>query len=420
MRRFWVETLGCPKNQVDSDKITGLLVRDGMAAADAPEEADLVVVNTCAFIEEARQESLDTVLALRSTVVDAELVVTGCMAERYGAELAEALPEADRVAGFGVPVTIGAKPPGPHRSPVELPSFDLLNLPRPPAEAPWAYVKIAEGCDRRCGYCAIPGFRGPQRSRSAESIVAEVEALVVKEAVLVAQDLASYGRDQGQGERGIIPLVGSLCQRVDWVRLLYLYPSDLTDPLIDAICSTGVPYFDLSLQHVSRPLLARMRRWGDGERFAARIADIRQREPEAVFRSNFIVGYPGETEADHDALLDFVAEVALDWCGFFTYSAEVGTHATTLDKQVPAELAAERRRELAEVQDAITATKRDQLIEREVEVLVEAPGIARSYREAPEIDGIISVPEHLAIGQFHTVRVIDALGPDLVAETVEP
>ena len=418
VRRFWVETLGCPKNQVDSDKITGLLVRDGMAAAPAPEEADLVVVNTCAFIEEARQESVDTVLALRSSAAEAELVVTGCMAERYGAELAEALPEADRVAGFGVPVSIGVKPSS---APVtELPSFDLLNLPRPPAEAPWAYVKIAEGCDRRCGYCAIPSFRGAQRSRSSEAIVAEVEALGVQEAVLVAQDLASYGRDQGQGERGIIPLVESLRHRVRWVRLLYLYPSDLTDLLIDAICATDVPYFDLSLQHVSRPLLARMRRWGDGDRFAARIADIRQRRPEAVFRSNFIVGYPGETEADHDALLDFVADVGLDWCGFFTYSAEAGTYATTLDGQVPAELAAERRRELAEVQDGITATKRDQLIGREVEVLVDTTGIARSYREAPEIDGVVSVPDHLAVGQFHTVRVVDALGPDLVAEAVSP
>ena len=413
VRRFWIETLGCPKNQVDSDKITGLLVQDGLAAAGAPDEADLVVVNTCAFIEEARQESVDTVLALRSTAAEAELVVTGCMAERYGAELAEALPEADRVAGFGVPVSIGAKP-----SAAELPEFDLLNLPRPSTEAPWAYVKIAEGCDRRCGYCAIPSFRGPQRSRSAEAIVAEVDGLGVREAVLVAQDLASYGRDQGQGERGIIPLVESLRHRVDWVRLLYLYPSDLTDSLIDAICATGVPYFDLSLQHVSRPLLAKMRRWGDGDRFAARIADIRQRQPEAVFRSNFIVGYPGETEADHDALLEFVAEVGLDWCGFFTYSAEAGTYATTLDDQVPAELAAERRRELAEVQDEITAAKRDQLIGREVEVLVDAPGIARSYREAPEIDGIVSVPEHLNVGQFHTVRVSDAHGPDLVAEAV--
>ena len=379
-----------------------------------------MVVNTCAFIEEARQESVDTVLALRSAAAGAELVITGCMAERYGAELAEALPEADRVAGFGVAVSIGEKPSGGQSSAPELPSFDLLNLPRPPAEAPWAYVKIAEGCDRRCGYCAIPSFRGPQRSRSAETILEEVEGLGVREVVLVAQDLASYGRDQGQGEREIIPLVESLRHRVDWVRLLYLYPSDLTDPLIGTICATGVPYFDLSLQHVSRPLLARMRRWGDGDRFASRIADIRQRQPEAVFRSNFIVGYPGETEADHDALIDFVADVGLDWCGFFTYSAEEGTYATTLDGEVSAELAAERRRELSEVQDEITAAKRDQLVDREVIVLVDTPGIARSYREAPEIDGVIAVPNHLAVGQFHTVRVVDALGPDLVAEAVSP
>ncbi len=420
VRRFWVETLGCPKNQVDSDKIAGLLVGDGMVAAGAPEEADLVVVNTCAFIEEARWESVDTVLALRSAAAGAELVVTGCMAERYGDELAEALPEADRVAGFGVPVAIGQKPSEPSAASTAPPPFDLLNLPRPPAGAPWAYVKIAEGCDRRCGYCAIPSFRGPQRSRSAEAIVAEVEGLGVREAVLVAQDLASYGRDQGRGERGIVPLVESLGERVDWVRLLYLYPSDLTDPLIDAICATGVPYFDLSLQHVSRPLLARMRRWGDGDRFAARIAAIRSRWPEAVFRSNFIVGYPGETEADHDALLDFVAAASLDWCGFFAYSPEEGTHAVSLDGQVPPELAAERRRELAELQDEITAAKRDRLIGREVVVLVDSPGLARSYREAPEIDGVISVPEDLAVGQFHTVRVLDALGPDLVAGAVSP
>ncbi len=418
MRQFWVETLGCPKNQVDSDKITGLLTGDGMVAAGGPEDADLVVVNTCAFIEEARQESVETVLALRSAAAQAELVVTGCMAERYGTELAEALPEVDRVAGFGVPVSIGTKPSqAPAATPV-LPEFDLLNLPRPPAEAPWAYVKIAEGCDRRCGYCAIPGFRGPQRSRSIDSIVAEVEALEAREIVLVAQDLASYGRDQGQGERNIIPLVESLSRRVDWVRLLYLYPSDLTDPLIDTICATGVPYFDLSLQHVSRPLLARMRRWGDGDRFAARIADIRRRQPDAVFRSNFIVGYPGETEHDHDMLLDFVGEMGLDWCGFFTYSPEENTYAVGLDGQVPPGLAAERCRELSAIQDEITAAKRDQLIGREVEVLVDAPGIARSFREAPEIDGVISVPEHLAVGRFHPVHVVDAAGPDLVAEAV--
>ncbi len=424
VRRFWVETLGCPKNQVDSDKITGLLLDEGMTEAPAPQHADLVVVNTCAFVEQARQESLDAVLQLRSEASDAELVVTGCMAQRYGTELAKALPEVDRVAGFGVPVSIGAKPPKAvagnslaHAEPqVQVPEFDLLNLPRPAVTAPWAYVKIAEGCDRRCGYCAIPSFRGPQRSRSIQSVIAEVQSLKVHEVVLVAQDLAAYGRDQGRGERNLIPLLQQLREIVSWVRLLYLYPSDLSDFLIDAICESGVPYFDLSLQHVSRPLLARMRRWGDGERFRQRIFEIRQRQPEAVFRSNFIVGYPGETEADQDALLEFLDEVQLDWCGFFAYSPEAGTHSTTLEQQVPPELAQTRLRELSEVQDQITAAKRDQLIGCKVKVLVDAVGQARSYREAPEIDGIVAVPEHLTVGQFHTVKIVQANGPDLLSE----
>src|SRR5918998_4496615 len=194
-RSFWVETLGCPKNQVDSDKLTGTLLADGLVPADAPDRADLVVVNTCAFIEDARRESIDVVLALSERKpADAELVVTGCLAERYGAELAEALPEADAVAGFGVPVTLGPTRAG---GGPPAPSLDLLNLPRPPARAPWAYVKVAEGCDRACGFCAIPSFRGKQRSREEASILAEVEALDAREIVLVAQDLASYGRDVG-------------------------------------------------------------------------------------------------------------------------------------------------------------------------------------------------------------------------------
>ena len=217
-------------------------------------------------------------------------------------------------------VTIGAKPGPP------LPSFDLLNLPRPRAPAPWAYLKVAEGCDRACGFCAIPSFRGKQRSRSIDDLLAEVDQLGAREIVLVAQDLAAYGRDQGVGRRDIVPLVRAVAERVDWVRLLYLYPSDLTDELIETILGTGVPYFDLSLQHVSAPLVRRMRRWGDGERFAERIAAIRAVEPGAAFRSNFIVGYPGETEADHDELLEFVEAVQLDWCGFFAFSREEGTY----------------------------------------------------------------------------------------------
>jgi ribosomal protein S12 methylthiotransferase len=416
-QRFYVETLGCPKNDVDSDKIVGTLLADGLIATDDPSLADLVVVNTCAFIEDARKESIDTVLALGAQRKDgARLVVTGCMAERYGAELAEALPEVDQVAGFGVPVQMGRKPISISSAPI--PSFDLLNLPRPKSTAPWAYVKIAEGCDRNCGFCAIPSFRGPQRSRDISQILHEVDELGAKEIVLIAQDLASYGKDRPSelGAGSIVPLVRAVAAKVKRTRLLYLYPSDLSDELIGAILETGVPYFDLSLQHVSKTHLRRMRRWGDGERFLTRINDIRALSPDAAFRSNFIVGYPGETEEDHDQLLQFVEDAQLDWCGFFTFSPEEGTHAMTLPDHVPTELMNERIAELREMQDNITAVRRDALIGRTVEVLVDEVGIGRTHWEAPSIDGIVHVNRDLPVGEFANVMIVDAMGPDLVAE----
>ncbi len=419
-QRFYVETLGCPKNQVDSDKLIGTLLADGMTPTDDPGKADLVVVNTCAFIDEARKESIDTILALDDQrKVGGKLVVTGCMAERYGDELAEALPEVDQVAGFGVPVNL-VKKRSIAVSSAPIPTLDLLNLPRPKSSSPWAYVKIAEGCDRNCGFCAIPSFRGPQRSRDISSILDEVEQLEAQEIVLVAQDLASYGKDRPTelGAGSIVPLVRAVSATAAWTRLLYLYPSDLSDELIDAICDTGVPYFDLSLQHVSKPLLRRMRRWGDGERFLRRITDIRHREPSAAFRSNFIVGYPGETEEDHDQLLAFVEAAQLDWCGFFAYSPEEGTYAMELDGAVAPTLMHERLAELREMQDDITARRRDELIGETVTVLVDSPGEARSTREAPEIDGVVEVPSSLAVGQFHEVRIVDAMGPDLVADSL--
>ena len=308
MGRYWLQTLGCPKNQVDSDKLEGYLEAQGYAPAHDPAAADLVVVNTCAFIDAARQESIETVLNLADRRRDgARLVVTGCMAERYGDELREALPEVDLVAGFGrdlvaptaVPVSFRTTLPPPASAAAAGAGFDLLELPRPAAHVPWAYVKVAEGCDRICGFCAIPSFRGKQRSRFPAEILAEVDALrstsdtatrfdadapPLREIVLVAQDLASYGRDRtGPGRAGriahgpspIAALTRAVAARVERTRLLYLYPSGLTDELIETVLQTGVPYFDLSLQHVSRPLLARMRRWGDGERFLRRIGDIR-------------------------------------------------------------------------------------------------------------------------------------------------
>ncbi|MDP6964569.1 MAG: 30S ribosomal protein S12 methylthiotransferase RimO [Acidimicrobiales bacterium] len=407
--KFHLVTLGCPKNEVDSEKLAGSLLSDGMEATDDLASADLIVVNTCAFIEEAREESIETILSLDEfRNEDSKIVVTGCLAERYGSELQDVLPEVNRVAGFGVSVSLAKK--------ANVPEFDLLNLPRPASTRPWAYLKVAEGCDRACGFCSIPSFRGPQRSRDINSILEEVESLQVKEVVLVAQDLAAYGRDQGVGEKSIIPLIEEVTQRVDWVRLLYLYPSELNQQLIDVMCSLAVPYFDLSLQHVSPSLLRRMKRWGDAERFRDLISEIRRNSPSAVFRSNFIVGYPGETEEDQDELIDFVKEMQLDWCGFFSFSDEEGTYASGLEGKIDRPLVIERLKELSYLQDEITSSKRDALIGERISVLVDSRGVGRTYREAPEIDGVVSVPDSCQVGEFADLIVKGSLGPDLEAD----
>ena len=427
--QYWIETLGCPKNHVDSEKLAGLLVTQGYAPAHSAEEADLVVANTCAFIEAAREESIETVLDLADRKLnDARLVVTGCMAERYGDELAAALPEVDLVAGFNQSLLAA---PTPVSLRTKVPAFDLLNLPRPRASAPWAYVKIAEGCDRRCGFCAIPTFRGDQRSRSTDEILSEARSLVeggVREVVLIAQDLASWGHDRRRAGRGeavevldeggtqpLIDLTRALTREVDRVRLLYLYPSGLTSALIEAILDTKVPYFDLSLQHASRSMLRAMRRWGSAERFLERIETIRGFSPEATFRSSFILGYPGETEEDQRELLDFIQAAQLDWAGFFTFSSEVGTPAHDAQAQVPHELALERLREVTELQDAITARRRDALVGSTQTLLVDAPGVARSVRECPEIDGIVMVDTSLIVGSMVNATIVASHGTDLEA-----
>jgi ribosomal protein S12 methylthiotransferase len=458
---FWVETLGCPKNAVDSDKVTASLLADGLTPAGAPEAADLVVVNTCAFIDAARRESIDVALALSERrKVGARVVVTGCMAERYGAELADALPEIDAVVGFagegalaeaaGVPVQVLTRPTGVR---------DLLELPRAAPSAPWAYLKIAEGCDRACAFCAIPSFRGTQRSREPDALVAEARALVaggVAELVLVAQDLAWYGRDVGE-----VGALAPLLRRLDAelapeglarIRLLYLYPSEVRDPLVATMLDTPtvVPYFDLSLQHADRALLARMKRWGSGDRFLAMLDDIRTRQPDAAFRSSFIVGFPGETEDAHETLLEFLRDATLDWAGFFPFSAEDGTPAATMDGGIAPELAAERLRECDEVQAPITEAARDALVRAgsEIEVLVDGvdaatgDAVGRTHREAPEIDGIVRLCRampgetelatstredgivrldgaHARRGSMVCAKVTGTDGIDLVAEPIE-
>jgi ribosomal protein S12 methylthiotransferase len=455
--RFYVETLGCPKNAVDSDKVVASLLADGLVAADHPGDADLIVVNTCAFVEAARQESIETVLELADARrPGARLVVTGCLAERSGPELAAALPEVDAVVGFAGEGAIGdILLDAPRRKPIGV--RDLLELPRAVPSAPWAYVKVAEGCDRACAFCAIPSFRGKQRSRTPDAILDESRSLVergARELVLVAQDLAWYGRDVGE-PGSLAPLLRRLDAELspiglERVRLLYLYPSEVRDPLVSTMLELGtvVPYFDLSLQHADRALLARMKRWGSGERFLGLIAGIRAQEPSAAFRSSFIVGFPGETEVAHDALLGFLADARLDWAGFFPFSREDGTPAATMDATVPSDLMFERLRECDEVQAPITQASRQALVHAgtEIEVLVDGVDddsgdpVGRTHREAPEIDGVVwlchPTPKETELaestrgdvrldgavarpGVMVRAKVIDALGPDLVATPIE-
>jgi len=435
-----VVTLGCPKNVVDSDKIAAALGADGLVPTDDVGAADVVVVNTCAFVEEARQESIETILAVADERREgARLVVTGCLAERYGAKLAAALPEVDAVVGFehaGVISDVAFRDRRTVPAPVGV--RDLLELPRTRPTAPWAYLKVAEGCDRACAFCAIPSFRGRQRSRTPDAIVAEARSLVeggVRELVLVAQDLAWYGRDVGEPD-ALASLLGRLDAELSpdglaRVRLLYLYPSEVKDPLVATMLElpTVVPYFDLSLQHASRRLLARMARWGSGERFLEIVDGIREREPRATFRSSFIVGFPGETEADHDQLLQFLADAQLDWAGFFAFSSEDGTPASRLGGRVPRALAAERIRECEDVQSAITQAARDALcaagtlLEVLVDAVDEPHALGRTHREAPEIDGVVHLSStrddmraaSLVPGAIVTARAVRAIGPDVYA-----
>ncbi len=419
------------------------MLADGLQLATSADDADLVVVNTCAFIDAAREESVEVLLGLSAArKPGAKVVATGCMAERYGDELSEALPEADAVIGFAgagaiasavgmvseQSVSLRRKPTGVR---------DLLELARPKSQTPWAYLKVAEGCDRACAFCAIPTFRGKQRSRTPDAIVSEATALIeggVRELVLVAQDLAWYGRDTGN-PGALAPLLAAIdplrASGLDRVRLLYLYPSEVKDPLIASMLElpSVVPYFDLSLQHASRPLLARMKRWGSGDTFLSMIADIRSRAPEAVFRSSFISGFPGETEAMHEELLEFLDAAQLDWAGFFAYSQEDGTTAAGLDGTIASGVIRERLSELHRVQEPITAAARAALIGATIEVLVDGHDedgdglVGRSHREAPEIDGVVRISHPSGasgspVGSIIAVEVVDCEGPDLFAEAV--
>jgi ribosomal protein S12 methylthiotransferase len=427
----WLTTLGCAKNQVDSDKITGLLDAAGYRRATGPADADVVMVNTCGFIEPARRESVDTILDVASAKRDdASLVVIGCMAQRYETELAEALPEADAVIGLArypelidridalrrwTPITIGSA----RRSHMDI----LYETRRPTPTTPFAYVKVAEGCDKHCTFCAIPQFRGRQRSRELGNIRDEIVDLVevgVAEIGIVAQDLAAYGRDISGP--GIVDLVRAVTT-VDGLRrlrLYYLYPGEIRPALIEEMAANPAvaDYFDLSLQHTSARLLRAMKRPGSGDRHRALIERIRAAAPEAALRSSFIVGFPGETDDDVDDLAAFLEDARLDWGGFFPFSPEEGTPAAGMDLQIPEREKQERLRYLQEIQDEITTERTLDQIGRTVTVVVDqvedGTAVGRSYRQAPEIDGVVLL-DRGEPGEWLTVEVVGGYGTDLDA-----
>ncbi len=433
--KIWLTTLGCSKNQVDSDKVTAVLHDAGYEDATTPESADVVMVNTCAFIEPAREESINTVLELAEAKQDgAKLVVLGCMAQRYEQELIEALPEADAVIGLDRYAEIVGRLDDltewqplqirpVRRSPMDI----LFETRRPTPSTPYAYVKVAEGCDKLCTFCAIPQFRGKQRSREPGNIRAEIAGLAaagVGEVVLVAQDLAAYGRDAAFDE-GIVELVRHVAnvEGLRRLRLYYLYPREIRPELIETMASlpTVVDYFDLSLQHVSPHLLRAMKRPGSGDSHLDLINRIRAQASAAALRSSFIVGFPGETDDDVDHLEEFLREAELDWVGFFPYSAEEGTLSARFDDQIDADLAMERLRHLQAIQDDITQAKNAAQVGKRVEVLVDqvedGQAVARSYRQAPEIDGVILL-DRGDPGAWLDAEIQGAFGTDLEAKVV--
>jgi ribosomal protein S12 methylthiotransferase len=434
--KIWLTTLGCSKNQVDSDKVTAVLHDAGYEDATTPETADVVMVNTCAFIEPAREESINTVLELAETKQPgAKLVVLGCMAQRYEQELIEALPEADAVVGLDRYAELVGRldqltewQPLQIRSVRTTPMDILFETRRPTPATPFAYVKVAEGCDKLCTFCAIPQFRGKQRSRTPDNIRAEVAGLTaagVGEVVLVAQDLAAYGRDADFDE-DIVALVKSVAtvEELRRLRLYYLYPREIRPELISVMAAlpTVVDYFDLSLQHVSPGLLRAMKRPGSGDAHLDLIERIRGESPAAALRSSFIVGFPGETDDDVELLAGFLTTARLDWVGFFPYSPEEGTPSADFDEQVDPDLAMERLRYLQSIQDDITHAKNAAQTGKTVEVLVDqvedGQAVGRSYRQAPEIDGVILI-DRGAPGDWVQAKIQGAFGTDLEATVVQ-
>ena len=442
-----IVTLGCGRNEVDSQNAAGLLAAAGYQVVTDPEQADAVVVNTCAFVEAAKRESIETILdaaALKEQGRPRTVLVTGCLAERYTEELRVELPEADAIVPFSdygkLPSLLGSReaagpgpaslvPPGRRPLPMVFPTPAGAAFPaRAPARGPVALVKLAEGCDRDCSFCAIPSFRGRFRSRRPTEILDEVAWLAgqgVSEVCLVAENSTSYGKDLG-GREALIHLLRDLAgiDGLRRVRLNYLQPDEVTPGLLEEMAANPVvcSYFDLSLQHASAPVLRRMRRGGSAGSFLDLVGRIRALDPDAAFRSNFILGFPGERAADVRQLEAFLEAARLDWVAFFAWSPEDGTAALDLDGRVPPVTARTRVERAQELQDSLLAEAQEAWVGRRLEVLVErveADGAVegRSFREAPDADGVVRVEgaSRVTAGEYLPVVVTAAQGPELLA-----
>jgi ribosomal protein S12 methylthiotransferase len=427
---LWLTTMGCAKNQVDSEKLVAMLSEAGYRWAKSPDTADVVMVNTCAFIEDARAESVETILELEGAKREgARSVVLGCMAQRFGEEVADALPEVDAVVALDrYGELVGILDDLTRWSPIRLrrrPVMDILHATgRPVSGLPYAYLKVAEGCNKPCSFCAIPAIRGRQRSRRPVEIREELVGLVaggVSEVILVAQDLAAYGRDieAPGGLTELLPFISDV-RGLRRLRLLYLHPREINDRLLEEMTSNEMvaPYFDLSLQHVAPTLLRAMKRPGDTGRHLSLIERIRELAPDPALRSSFIVGFPGETTDHVDELADFLVEARLDWAGFFPYSAEPGTPAATMDHQVPGEDVRERLRYLSSVQEEITLANNEAWLDQPdlalVDMVEDGVPIGRSHRHAPEIDGVIRLDRGRS-GDWVPITYTGVYGTDMEA-----
>lgn len=437
-RRVALVSLGCPKNQVDAEVMLGRLLDEGHELTADAAEADVVVVNTCGFIEEAKRESIDAVLqACRSVEGKKEgrVVVTGCLSQRYPEELSREMPEVSAfvplgaVAGLSKAVSGRAERLPGFPAPWTASFLDDASARRVLTSTPGsAYVKISEGCDHECSFCAIPSMRGRHRSRRLEDVVAEARDLAargVRELVLVAQDSSAYGRDLG--ERHALARLLEALHDVDgiaWVRVMYAYPNTLDDETLAAMARLPrvCEYLDIPLQHASRRVLAAMRRGGSGASLGRLLARARALVPDLVLRTTFIVGFPGEEETDFRELLDFVTQVEFDHVGVFTYSHEEGTAAWDLGDAVPAEVKEERRSRLLEAQAAVSRRRNQARVGRGVEVLVEGAHpesehllVGRWRGQAPEVDGTAIVADgHAEPGEIVRARVVEAHDYDLV------